>query len=102
MKIEKKPSRKSTKKPEDRGRCFKIWRALYKFFHNTKECELQKKPRRTALVIVKESSDENATVTKDSGSSQEPLIEQISNSSVSNKTSSDVKMEEISTIKFTF
>lgn len=46
------------------------------------------------LVMVKESSDESATIKKDSGSSQEPLIKKIGN-----KTRSDEKIEKVHNFK---
>jgi hypothetical protein len=87
-----KPLTNSTKKrvkaSGQKGTCIKICRAIYVFFHNTKKCEKQqKKPVETVLEIVKESSDESAAIKKESGSSQEPLIEKTSSLSSAYKDS---------------
>jgi hypothetical protein len=74
----------STLKLRKHSKCHQISRAIFQFFHNTKEAEqCPTKPMINTVEIARESSDENTAEKKDSASSQEPLMDQEDSSSTS-------------------
>lgn len=74
------------KTSESRGKIYRLSRAFFKFIHNTKDCERNHiKIGGNSLDIVKDSSEENATIKKESSLSQKPLMYQSSSNSSSDQ-----------------
>ena len=75
----KNSNKSSLRKTSKWGTGRRLSRAVFKFFHNTKECEHNSTKATMSIEILNESSDENTVAAKtDSGLSQEPLIQNTS------------------------